>query len=104
MSTAYERAISASVSPAARRLRGGELGFATEFHAVRHGALAALPRALADQLALEFGNGGQQRREQPTLWARRVPQRIAKRPECGARLADAVNDIKQLAGRPAESV
>src|SRR6266542_5668089 len=51
---------------------------------------AALARALADQLALEFGNGGQQRREQPTLRARRVPQGIAKRPEYGARLADAV--------------
>jgi hypothetical protein len=54
-----------SLSP----LIGRELGLAAKFDAVRHRPLATLTSALPDQLALKLRDGGQQRREQPTLRA-----------------------------------
>jgi hypothetical protein len=84
-----------------RALVIGQLALAAELDAVRHRTFAG---PLADQLALEFGNAGEQGREQAALRARRVPQRIAKRSERGAGLADAIDQVEQLAGRAAEPV
>ena len=43
------------------------LWLAAELHTVGHGALAAFPGTLTDEIALKFGNRGQQRREQPAV-------------------------------------
>jgi len=44
-----------------------QLPLASELHAFGHGPLAAIPGALADQIALELGDGSQQGRHQLAL-------------------------------------
>ena len=61
ISTSYDRATSANVSPAARRLsascrwNGVSFGLRPNSHTARHGALTTGASALTDQLALELG-------------------------------------------------
>jgi hypothetical protein len=55
-----------------------EHGRPAKADATRLRALASFTGALADQLALKFGDRRQQRREQSAGWRRGVEQRIAK--------------------------
>src|SRR6516162_3966383 len=81
-----------------------ELGPAAELDACLHGALAAVTGALPDEVALELGNCGQQRREKTSLRAGSIPERVAEAPEGCAGLADALDQVEQLAGAAAEPV
>jgi hypothetical protein len=62
-----------------------------QLDAFGHSALAAFNSAFADQVTLEVGYRGKQRREKPPLATRRIPQWIAERAEGSTGFADAVD-------------
>jgi len=82
----------------------GQLWLAPELDAFGHGALAAVASALADQIPLELSDPGQQRRQKAALRAGSVPQRVSERPERRAGLADALDQIEQLARGTAKPI
>jgi hypothetical protein len=53
---------------------------------------------------MRSGDRGKQRRQKPALRAGSVPQRVAERPERSTGLADALDQVKQLAGGTAKPV
>jgi hypothetical protein len=54
-----------------------QAALSAEFHAGSLGTLPALASAFSDKLALEFGDGGQHRRQQTALRTPGIPQGIA---------------------------
>jgi hypothetical protein len=81
-----------------------QLAFAAKLDAGGHGTLAPFAGALADQIALEVRDRGQECRERPSLRARRIPQRIAERLKRRASLADPFDQVEQFTRRAAQAV
>jgi hypothetical protein len=66
-----------------------QFALAAELDAFDHGSRPACPGSLPDQLALEFGDGGQHGHQEPPLSTGGVEKRVAERAERRAGLSDA---------------
>src|SRR5262249_25474547 len=76
----------------------------TEFHAVVHGTLATLRHPRRDQLAFELGDRGHDVEDQAASGARGVDVLLAQADKADVVLAEAFEDVEQVAHRSRQAV
>jgi len=81
-----------------------EFGRSAHVNAARPGALRALARAGADQVALELSNATKDGEQQAPLRRRRVRPCGMQRAESGSGLGDRVERVQQVARRSCKAV